>query len=72
VFYYDLFAVIFVIFLRFIDPYLSSSESSADSGFNIHDYDAVSNVIFFSGGTQVFPKLDRKSFVWQIRSAYIE
>jgi hypothetical protein len=29
-------------------------------------------VMFFSGGTQDFPKLDKKSFVWQIRSAYIE
>jgi hypothetical protein len=38
----------------------------------MHDYDAVSNVMFFSGGTQDFPKLDKKSFVWQIRSAYIE
>lgn len=47
VFSSERFAVILVIFLRFIEPYLSSSDSSTDSGFKMQESDAVSKVIFF-------------------------
>lgn len=62
-FYYERLAVILVIFLRFIEAYFSSSDSSADSGFKMQESEAVSKVMFFSGGKQFLPRLDKKSLV---------